>query len=49
MDQLAAFLAAPGAPNTPSVPASGGPSVAAADDAAAHPNGATLAFSTNGR
>jgi hypothetical protein len=49
MDQLAAFLAAPGAPNTPSVPASGGPSVAATEDAAAHPNGATLAFSTDGR
>jgi hypothetical protein len=49
MDQLAAFLAAPGAPNVPYVPASGGPNVAAADDAASHPNGATLAFSTNGR
>jgi hypothetical protein len=49
MDQLATFLAAPGAPNAPYVPASGGPSVAAADDAASHPNGATLAFSTGGR
>jgi hypothetical protein len=49
MDQLATFLAAPAMPNAPSVPASGGPSVAAADDATSHPNGATLAFSTNSR
>jgi len=49
MDQLTAFLGAPGAPNAPSVPASAGPSVAAADDATSQPSGATLAFSTNGR
>jgi len=49
MDQLAAFLATPGTPNAPPVPASGGPNVAAAGDAASQPNGAALAFSTNGR
>ncbi len=49
MDQLAAFLVAPGAPNAPEVPASGGPSVAAADDAAAGQRPATLAYSPNGR
>jgi len=49
MDQLTAFLGAPGVPNAPYVPASSGPSVAAADDATSQPNGATLAFSTNGR
>jgi hypothetical protein len=49
MDQLTAFLGAPGAPNAPYVPAPSGPSVAAADDATSQPNGATLAFSTNGR
>jgi hypothetical protein len=49
MDQLAAFLAAPGAPNAPDVPASGGPSVAAADDAASGQQPATLAYSPNGR
>jgi hypothetical protein len=49
IDQLAAFLGAPGAPNGPSGPGSAGPSVAAADDAAAQPNGAALAFSTNSR
>jgi hypothetical protein len=49
IDELAAFLGAPGAPNGPSGPGSAGPSVAAADDAAAQPNGAALAFSTNSR
>ncbi len=52
MDQLAGFLgspAAPAAPNAPSVPPGGGAGVAAADDPAAQPNGATLAFSTDSR
>lgn len=49
MDQLTAFLAAPGAPNAPYVPASGGPSVAATDDATSGQKPATLAYSPNGR
>ena len=49
MDQLTAFLAAPGAPNAPYVPASGGPGVAAGDDATSGAKPATLAYSRNGR
>lgn len=49
MDQLTAFLAAPGVPNAPYVPASGGPSVAATDDATSGQKPATLAYSPNGR
>ena len=52
MDQLAAFLAAPGAPQSPPAePASSGPNVAANDDAASPPAAAaaTLAYSPNGR
>jgi hypothetical protein len=49
IDQLTAFLGAPGAPNAPYVPASGGQGVAAADDAASGPKPATLAYSPDGR
>jgi hypothetical protein len=49
VDQLAAFLSAPGAPNEPYVPASAGPSVATNDDATSHPDAAALAYSPGGR
>jgi len=48
MDQLAAFLAAPGAPNAPYVPATPGPSVAAID-ATSQPDAAALAYATDER
>ena len=50
MDQLAAFLAAPDAPQSPpAAPAPGGPAVAANDDAASSATAAALAYSPNGR
>ncbi len=50
MDQLAAFMGAPDAPqNAPTAPAPAGPSVAANDDAASRPDAAALAYSVNGR
>jgi hypothetical protein len=51
MDQLAAFLGAPDAPQSPpAAPAPGGPNVAAADDAASRPDpAAALAYSPNRR
>lgn len=50
MDQLAAFLAAPDAPQSPpAAPAPAGPNVATNDDAASRPNAAALAYSPMGR
>ncbi len=50
MDQLAAFVGAPDAPQSPpAAPAPAGPSVAANDDAASHPDAAALAYTLNGR
>jgi len=50
MDQLAAFLGAPGTPpSPPAAPAPASPNVAAIDDVASAPKAATLAYSPNGR
>jgi hypothetical protein len=50
MDQLAAFLAAPDAPQTPPAgPLPGGPNVAVNDDVTSRPDAAALAYSPNGR
>src|SRR5690349_7868933 len=50
IDQLAAFLAAPDAPQSPPfVPAPAGPNVAANDDLTSRPDVAALAYSPNGR
>jgi hypothetical protein len=50
MDQLAAFLAAPDAPQSPpAAPAPAGPNVATNDDAASRPSAAALAYSPIGR
>ena len=50
MDQLAAFLGAPGTPpSPPAAPAPASPNVAAIDDVASAPKAATLAYSPDGR
>jgi hypothetical protein len=48
MDQLAAFLAAPDAPQgPPAAPAPGGPNIAANDDLALRPDAGALAYAPN--
>jgi hypothetical protein len=50
MDQLAAYLGAPDAPQSPpAAPAPGGPNIAANDDLTSRPDAAALAYSSNGR